>query len=162
MSLPIDDVLDILRQHLPKDDPNLLQAVAKDLLQAEREAKAANASDAPKAKTRLAIVMRGDEALQRAVTQGGYIVAVPDGDEDPTTSTYMGDGLRDRLIKAAKQHNEAPKGRRGKSKRKIETLHDAMTILTSKTLKASGSQITIKQKGVPAEIVVFTKEQILA
>ena len=157
--LPIDDIIAVLRDYVP--DSTTLQSITKELLRTEREAKAAGDKAGPKAKTRLAILVRGTPELQRLVTQGAYIVSLPDGDDDPTTTTYMGQALVERIRKAAIAHNEAPKGRR-KAKRRIQTLHDAMTLLKAKTIKESGSVIGIKQKGTPAEVVVVLNEDLLS
>ena len=127
---------------------------------AEKEVKAEKAAEASvKTKTRLAILIRGDAALQQAVAAGAYVLSVPD--DDTVSNTYMAEGLLNRVIAAAKEHNEAPRPRRGKSKRSIKTLNDAMTLLKAKTIKASGSQFSIKQKGMPVEVVVVTKEELL-
>lgn len=156
MSLPVTDTLDILRAHLK--DASLLNAIAKDLIAAEKEIKDAKEPAAAKGATRLAVLIRGDAALQQAVAGGAWVVSVPD---DDTTATYASDGLINRLRAAVTAHNEAPKGRR-KAKARIQTWFQALTGLKAKVIKESGSVIGIKQKGTPCEVVVLTSETVEA
>lgn len=113
-SLPLSEVVDVLRQRLSSDDNDTLLAIVKDLKQAASEAAAERAANkGPRAKTRFAILIRGDKALKAAVQAGAYVLTVPDPEDDATlASTYMGDGLIGRITTAAKAHNEAPKRRR--------------------------------------------------
>ncbi len=154
MSLPLDEVIATLKDHL--QDNNLLNAIAKDLFQAERDAKAARADHAgPKAKTRLVALVRQDKG---STTLGGaYIVSVPD---DDTTDTYSGEGLLNRLRKAAQEHNDAPRKKRAKSKIKIDTWDALLRNVKAKTFKASGSQIGVKAKGNAHELVILISESI--
>lgn len=160
MSLPIEDIICILRDGGHLTDPKALQAAAKDLLAAEREVKASK--DTTKSgKTRLTILLRSDDPkMQAALAAGAWIVSTPDGDADPTVNTYHGEGLVKRLQAAVVAHNEAPRAKRAKVKRRITTWHDALTLLKSKTIKESGSQIGIKAKGALAEVVVLTTEAV--
>ncbi len=153
--LPIDSTIAILKDHLK--DTSILNAVVKDLLKAEKEEKEAKVSSGPAAKSRLTILLRSDDPkMQSALNAGAWVAGVPD---DDTTNTYMGAGLVDRLRKAVAEHNDTtPK--RGRKKKRIETWNQAMTLLKSKTIKGSGSQLTIKQKGILAEIVVLTSEAV--
>ncbi len=157
MSLPIDEIVQILRDGGYVTDAQTLQKVAKDLTAAEREEKEAKASAGPAAKTRLTILLRSDDPkMQSTLNAGAWVAGVPD---DDTTNTYMGAGLVDRLRKAVAEHNDTtPK--RGRKKKRIETWNQAMTLLKSKTIKGSGSQLTIKQKGILAEIVVLPTENV--
>lgn len=158
MSLPVDEVLSVLREHVT--DSSTLQAITKDLIKTEKEIKEAKAADkTPKAKTRMVALIRGNAELKQLVAAGAFVLSVPD---DDTTNTYSGDGLLARLNKAAVSHNEAPRKRRSKNNRKIKTLFDAMTLLKAKTIKASGSTFSIKQKGQPIEVVVVEKEDIIS
>ncbi len=150
--MTVNDTLDILRGHLT--DSTLLNAIAKDLIKAEKEVKAAKVAQ-PKGKTRLVALVRQDPG---SPTLGGaYIVSVPD---DDTTNTYAAEGLLNRLRKAAAEHNDAPRPRRGKPKTKVETWDQLFRYVTPKTLKASGSQIGVKAKGNAHELVVLAKETI--
>ena len=160
MSLPIDEVLSTLRDHIT--DNALLQKISQDLTKVEQELKDAKEPAAKGGKTRLAILIRGDKALAAAVAGGAYVMGVPDaGDTDAVeSSTYMGDALINRLRKAVVTHNEAPKGKRGKKRAKIETWFQAFSTLRPKAIKESGSQMTIKQKGVPAEVIVLLNENV--
>lgn len=155
MSLPIDDVLSILRDHIV--DQTSLKAIAQDLIEAEKEVKESK-STAPKGKTRLVAFVRGDEALKSAVAGGAFVASVPD---DDTTATYSGDALVERIRKAAVAHNDKPRKKgRGRTRSKIETWTDAFRCLKSKALKESGSKISIKQKGENVEVVVLTTEKV--
>lgn len=164
MSLPIDEIVTVLRDHLPSD-AKLLNAIASDLLKAEREIKA-DKQATPRGKTRLVALIRtdGDPAVARALEAGAYVVQVPDGTEDggelPEASSYHGEALLQRLRKAAIAHNEAPRKRRGKPRIKVETWHQAFSHIKAKTLKESGSNITIKAKGMPVEVVGLLSETV--
>ncbi len=135
----------------------LIAATVADLRKAAKQEKDTPAT--PKAKTRFVALVRGDLALQKALDGGAWIVSVPDGDEDPTTTTYHGGGLVNRLRKAALAHNEAPKGRR-KAKTKVTTWRELFAYVKASTIKASESAITFRQKGTPCEVVVLTEETI--
>ncbi len=154
--MTIDDTLAILRDHV--SDSSLLQAIARDLIAAEKEDKAAK-EPTSKSKTILKVLIRGDSALKAMVAAGGYILSVPD--DDSVSNTYMADGLLGRITTACRTHNDAPKQRRGKKRRQIKTLNEAMVGLKSKVIKQSGSAFTIKGKGIPCEIVVVEKEELL-
>lgn len=153
--MTIPDIIAVLRDEALVTETPRLQAIARALEKAERETKEQRKAE-PRGKTRLVILVRGDAALQRALDGGGWVVSVPD---DDTTNTYSAEGLVNRLRKAVIAHNEAPKGRR-KAKTKVETWAQCFTQLRAKTLKDSGSQIGIKQKGNPAELVVLTSETV--
>ncbi len=157
MTLDTDTVLEVIRHHVT--ETVTLHAIAKELLATAKQEKEAAVKE-PRGKTRLVALIRGDEALKFLVAGGAFTVAVPDGDDDPTTTTYHGDALVERLRKAAIAHNEAPAKRRGKRAAKIETWQQAFSILKAKTIKGSGSQISIRGKGNPIEVVVLTKETI--
>jgi hypothetical protein len=153
MSLPIDDTLAVLRDHIK--DQTVLKQIAQDLIAAEKEAKESKVTT-PKGKTRLVALVRHDGGS--LVGAGAYIVSVPD---DDTTDTYSKDGLLNRLRKAAQEYNDSPRKRRAKGKPvKIETWTDLFRNVKAKTLKASGSNISIKAKGDPVELVVLEKETI--
>lgn len=151
MSLPIDSILAILRDgnHLTG---NALQAVAKDLIAAEKEEKA-NKEPAVKTKTRLVGLVRQD--VGSATLGGVYILSVPD---DDSTDTYSGVGLLNRLRAAAVEHNDAPRGRKGRTK--VTTWDQLLRNVKAKTFKASGSQIGVKAKGNAHELVVLPTETI--
>lgn len=157
MSLPIDDIITILRDGGHLTDPKALQAAARDLIAAEKEVKESK-EPAVKTKTRLSIVIQGTDELKQLVAGGAYVLSVPD--DDSVADTYMGEGLIGRIATAARAHNDAPRGRR-KSKRVIKTLNDAMTGLRVKVIKQSGSQFSIRGKGQPVEVVVVTAESIV-
>ncbi len=160
MSLLIEDILAILRDGNYLTDSTTLQAVAKDLIQAEKEVAATKETAGPAAKTRLTVLIRGDAALRAAVAGGAWIVSVPDDTE--STQSYTANYLIDRLRKAVAEHNDAPKARRGRAKRVIKTWFEAFTTLKAKTIKASGSAIGLKGKGSLAEVVVLEDETVLA
>lgn len=150
------DVIQVIRDEGLITEPAKLQAIAKALDAAAREAKEER-KHSPRGKTRLAILVRGDDALQRALGGGAWVVSVPD---DESTATYSGASLISRLRSAAVVHNEAPAKRRSKSRAKITTWQELFTTIKAKTLKDSGSQIGVKQKGNPAEVVVLTSETV--
>ncbi len=155
--LPIDETLAVLRDHIT--DNAVLQAIAKDLLKTEREAKEER-KHAPRGKTRLLALLRSaDPVVARAVEAGVFIISVPD---DDSTATYSGASLLSRLRSAVTLHNEtsAKRGRRAKPRSKIETWQQAFTQLRAKTIKESGSTIGIKQKGNPAECVLLLTEGV--
>lgn len=155
MSLPLDETLAVLRDHIT--DNAVLQAIAKDLAKTEREIKESR-PHTKAAKTRLVALLRSDDpAVKRAAEAGVFIVSVPDSEE---TATYSGESLLSRLRKAVAAHNDAPKGKRRKAKVVIQTWFQAFTHLRAKTIKESGSTITVKQKGTPAELVVLEKEEV--
>lgn len=157
ISLPLSDVLAVVRDHVT--DPTQLAAIQAELLKTQRQIAADKEAEkgAPKGKTRLCVVIQGDAALKEAVAAGCYVLSVPDPEDDAELSnTYMGEGLLGRIYTACRAHNDAPKKRRAKAKRKIQTLVDAMSLLKAKTIKESGSTFGIKQKGQPVEIVVVT------
>lgn len=161
VSIPLSDVLAVVRDHVT--DAGQLAAIQAELLKTQRQIAADKEADkgAPKGKTRLCAIIRGDEALKRAVAGGCYILSVPDPEDDAElANTYMGEGLLGRLYTACRAHNEAPKKRRAKAKRPIKTLPDAMSLLRAKTIKESGSTFSVKQKGTPVEIVVVTSEAL--
>ncbi len=156
MSLPIDEIVQILRDNGHITDTKALQAAAKDLIAAEKEAKA-DKQTTPKGKTRLVALVRQDPG---STTLGGaYLVAVPDLAE-PEGDTYVGASLLARLRKAATEHNDAPKARRAKAKVKVTTWSDLFRFVKAKTLKASGSAISVRAKGDPVELVVLSSESI--
>ncbi len=156
MSLPIDEIVQILRDGGHITDSKALQAAAKDLIAAEKELKETKET-APKTKTRLVVLARGDAAMQAALSGGAWVVSVPD---DDSTSTYSSASLLSRLRTAAAQHNDAPKARRGKGRVKVVTWSDLFRNLKAKTLKTSGSNVGIKAKGTPSEVVVLTSENV--
>ena len=153
--IPLEDVIEVLKRHL---STTTLQTVAKDLIAAEKELKAHRGDAGPKSKKRLVAMVRGDAQLKALVAAGAYVVSVPDNDADPSHSTYTGDGLVKRIVAAARAHNDTPQKRRGRNRRLIKTFNDAMTMLRAKTIKQSGSTISIKAKGVPIEVVVVEHE----
>lgn len=156
MSLPVDDVIAVLREHVK--DSTVLNAIAKDLLQAEREAKA----EQPRAtapKSRFVALVRGDEALRRAVAGGCWIVSVPSG-EDPSVSTYGGQSLITRLARAAKHQSEAPSRRRPKKGGRIKTWAELFRWLRPKAIKASESPGLRLRVTEPCEVVVLTTEEV--
>lgn len=157
-TLPLSDIAAIIRDHV--SDPEALTAIQKDLLAAAKEiaaAKEAEKANTPRGKTRLVAFVRGTPEMQKALDGGCWIASVPD---DDTTATYAGQALLERLRKAVIAHNEAPKGRR-KAKPRIETWFQAFTSLKAKTLKESGSTVTVKQKGVLVEVIVLTSETVV-
>lgn len=155
--IPTDDVLAIIRENIK--DSSLVQSLTKEILAAEKELKQERAEGAtPKAKTRLIAFLRSeDPVVARAVQAGVVIVSVPD---DGSTSSYSGDSLIQRFRTAVIAHNDTPRKRKTKSAAKIVTWNDAFTRLKAKTIKASGSTIGIKTKGVPSEVVVISSESV--
>ncbi len=161
MSLAIDDTLEVIRVHL-KDNSTLLNAIAKDLIKAEKEIAAAksaeNESDGPKMKNRFVVLIRSDdsETLKPLVAAGAFILAVPD--DDQSIETYSGEGLIGRIATAARNFNETMKRKKGQ--RTIRTFVSAMSGLKTKAIKNSGSNFLIKTK-IPVEVVVVDKENIV-
>jgi hypothetical protein len=151
------DVIQIIRDEGIVTETAKLQAIAKALDAAAREAKEERKHN-PRGKTRLLALLRSaDPVVARAVEAGVFIISVPD---DESTATYSGESLIARLRSAVVAHNEAPKKRRGKARSKIETWQQAFTQLRAKTIKESGSTIGIKQKGNPAECVLLLTEGV--
>lgn len=155
--IPTDDILAIIRDKI--SDSSLVQSITKDILAAEKELKQDRAEGvSPKAKTRFVIFLRSeDKAMYQAVKAGAVIASVPD---DDSTATYSGRALLQRLQTAVIAHNEQPRKRKTKGTAKIITWQDAFTRLKSKTIKVSGSSIAIKNKGLPAEIVILETENV--
>lgn len=154
MSLPLDEVIAVLAKHLPSAQ---VQSIAKDLIAAEKAAKEEKVTE-PRGKTRLVAMLRSaDPAVKLAAQAGVFVLAVPD---DDSTATYSGASLISRFQKAAIAHNEQPRKRRSKGKTKIETWQELFTHVKAKTFKASGSAISLKQKGFPCELVVLETEGI--
>jgi hypothetical protein len=157
MSLPVSDTLDILRAHLT--DASLLQAIGKDLIKAEKEAKEAKVTE-PRGKTRMIALLRSaDPAVKLAAQAGVFLISVPD---DDSTATYSGAALLSRLAKAAAEYNNAPKKRRAKTKVKADTWATLFRNVPTKTFKAVGSQISVKAKGNAHELIVLETEAIPA
>jgi hypothetical protein len=160
-TLPIGDILDVIRQHIT--DPKELKSIQDELLAAQRENAAAKlaekeAGDGPKNKYRFAVFIRGGAALKPLVAGGAFIVAVPDTD-GPESITYTGEALLQRFYKAVKTHNEAPKGKRGRTRALIKTFAEAFRILKPKTIKASESLFKLKGTD-PVEVIVVEKEEV--
>lgn len=155
MSLPIDDIITILRDGGHLTDPKALQAAAKDLLAAEREVKESKTTE-PRGKTRLIALVRQDKGS--STLGGAYIISAPDTDT-PESETYHGEALLNRLRKAAQEHNEAPRGR-GKARSKVTTWSDLFRLVKAKTFKQSGSQLSVKAKGNAHELIVLESETI--
>src|ERR1700739_1494865 len=115
MSLPIDEILDVLRAH--KIDGQPLQSIAKDLIAAEKEVKEDRAAHAvPKPKKKSVVLIRGDAALKAQVAGGAYIVQVEEADD---TTTLLG-----RISAAARSYNEGL--RRNRANRVVRTFVKAM------------------------------------
>ncbi len=151
MSLSIEEVLSVLK---PRLDTATLTTVARELNKIEEEVKE-DKKTAPKGKTRLVCLIRGDDpALIRAAQAGVFVLGVPD---DETTATYSGEGLINRINAAIALNNDS-KPKRGRKRAKIDTYAQGFSILKSKTVKESGSTFSIKGKGFPVELVVLTKE----
>jgi hypothetical protein len=159
-TLPISDVLDVVRQHV--SDPVALKAIQAELLAAQRENAAAKLADkeagGAKNKYRFAVFIRGDASLKPLVAGGAFIVAVPDTD-GPESETYVGEALLQRFYKAVKTHNEAPKGKRGRTRSIIKTFAEAFRILKPKTIKQSESLFKLKGSD-PVEVIVVEKEEV--
>ncbi len=155
MSLAIDTIVQVLRDHGHLTDTKALQAAAKDLIAAEREAKEEKSTE-KRGKTRLVGLVRRDPGSPEL--GGVYLLTVPDL-EETEGNTYVGDGLLNRLRKAAAEHNDAPRGRR-KAKVKVETWAQFFQHVKAKTLKTSGSAISLKAKGNAHELIVLESEGI--
>lgn len=160
-TLPIADVLDVVRQHVK--DPATLKTIQAELLQAQRENAAAKLADreagaGAKNKYRLAVFIRGDASLKPLVAGGAFIIAVPDTD-GPESETYVGEALLQRFYKAVKTHNEAPKGKRGRARSIIKTFAEAFRVLKPKTIKQSESLFKLKGSD-PVEVIVVEKEEV--
>ena len=157
-TIPVDDVLDVIRQHVK--DTATVHAIAKDILAAQKEIAAEKAADKEKGvktKNRFVVLIRSDDGakLKPLVGGGAYVMTVPD---DSTSNTYMGEGLLARISSAARTFNDSLKRKKGN--RAIKTFVQAMESLKSKAVKASGSSFLVKTK-YPAEVVVVDKEDIL-
>ena len=152
MPIPVDDAIDILRGHI--SDSATLQAIAKDLLAAEKEAKADRGSDAaPKTKNTMVVLIRGDAALKSKLEGGAWVVSVPDpvdGQRNPTP-------LLDRVSRAVKGYNEGLK--RGKTNKSIRTFARAMEKLSPKSIKNSGGDFKVKTK-LPVEVIVVESDTV--
>jgi hypothetical protein len=153
MSLPTDEVLSIIKSHLP--DPKVVQAIAKDLAAAEKEIKEERQATAgPKAKKRLVVLIRGDSATKAAVEGGAWVVALP---EDGNTATLL-----DNVATAVRASNNALK--RNRATRMIRTFARAMEWLKPKAIKGAAegnptAVFSIKTK-TPIEVVVVEREEI--
>lgn len=157
MSLELDSVISILQSHIA--DGTLIQALAKDLIAAEREAKEAKEPTTKATPKRLVVLVRGDAALAKAVAGGAWVVSVP-GTESPETTTYSGDSLLSRIKRAVTAANEAPtRGRRRGKPTRIKTFAEAMRWLRPKALKQTESTLAIRTKE-PVEVVVVTAEDV--
>ncbi len=159
MSLAIDSILAVLRDGGHLTDTKALQAAAKDLIAAEREAKEEKSTE-KRGKTRLVGLVRMD-AGERVDLGGVYLLSVPDL-EEPEGDTYAGESLLSRLRKAAIAHNEQPRKRRGKPVTKVETWDQFFRGVKARTLKESGSAITVRAKGNAHELIVLDRETIAA
>lgn len=162
MSLPVDEIMSVLRDHVP--DTKTLQAIAADLTKVEEEIKTSK-EVSPRGKTRLVAFIRADDPKLASLLQAGaYIVQVPDGAEDggdlPEAATYTGEALLQRLRVAAVAHNDERPKRRGKPRVKVETWHQLFSHLKAKTLKESGSKVTIKAGGMPVEVIPLVGENV--
>lgn len=160
-SLPISDALAIVRDHVA--DQSLLKAITDDLLKAQREiaaekeaAKEENASG--RNKNRFVVMIRGDAALKAQVAGGAFIIAVPDG-EDQDVQTYSGDQLLQRFYKGVRVYNEAPRGKRGKARTKVESIVDAFRLVKAKVWKDAETGIKVKTAS-PVEVIVLEHQSI--
>lgn len=156
MSLPIDEILAVLRDHIPSDSPTLT-AIAKDLIAAEKEVKAAAAAekDAPKSKSRMVVLIRGDASLKRLVEGGAWVVTIPD---DPTQANATSSTLLQRITKAVKTHNENLRGK-NRAAKVIRTFARAMDWLRPKSIDMAQSAFRVKTK-VAVEVVVVESEEV--
>ncbi len=157
-SIPVDDVLSIVREHVK--DTKTIHDIAQAILATQKEIAKANAAEKgslPKMKNRYVVLIRSDNAaaLKPLVGAGCYIMTVPD---DDTIDTYSGEGLLNRITKAARVFNDSLK--KNRATRAIRTFVQAMEGLTSKAIKGSDSSFRIKAK-YPAEVVVVENESIL-
>ena len=158
MSIPIEDVVEVLRAGGYVTDTKALQNVAKALIAVEKESKEASKATGPKSSSRLVALIRGDKALAQAVAGGCFVVSVPDSDTEEG-ATYAADSLVSRLRKAVAEHNDTtPK--RGRKNKRIETWRQAFTYLQPKTITGSGSAMSSRAKGNPCEVVVLTSETV--
>lgn len=147
MSLDLDTVLSILRDH--KIDGDNLIPIAKDLIAAEKEAKASDAAEkTPKAKSKMVVLIRGDASLKRLVDGGAWVVAIPEMDSSST--------LLAKVEASVKQSNDSLK--RGRASRVIRTFARAMEWLKPKVTKEHGI-VGIRTKQA-VEVVVVESEAI--
>lgn len=151
MSLDLDSVLDVLRSHdLPSPT---LQAIAKDLIAAERQTKeeaAAESAANPKVKTKMVVFVRGNAALRDLVAGGAWVLRVREDDQTTT--------IQSRVKAVAKLYNE--RLTRHRSSRVIRTWARALEWAKGKVVKDAQGAYTVLTRQ-PVEVQVVEREEVM-
>lgn len=149
MSLELSEVADVLKAHLPDAT---LHKVLKDLIAAEKAAKAAVAAEPtePRPKQEMVVLIRGDASLRKAVEGGAWVIKQKEG-TDTTT-------LLDRIQRSVSSHNDSLRGNRRASKL-IRTFARAMDWLRPKAIDRVSGEFKVVTK-TPVEVIVVESENV--
>jgi hypothetical protein len=143
MAIKLDDLQTILIESGLSTEQR--QNVIRTAKQFEDEA-ASEREVSPKTKSKLTVLIRGDESLADTIQQA-WIVKTPDEQDD--------NSLLDRLKLAAVKHNEGLK----KKKHLVELWRDVFFYIKRKTTKVPEINVDVKTKE-PVRVVIIPNERV--